>query len=502
MLNLRNSKRICILGGGTAGWFSALFLRKMFNPTTEIMLISTPEIPIVGVGEGGVLNLMEALQQLEISLLDFMQNTGAVHKLGFVYEGWRTTYKDPKDYFYHMFPLNQDSKLDVLGGYIPLLSMLVNHSIPVSYVVDSIQLREQNISQAALTQMFVQGIKKNFSSSFHFDAFKVGQYLKKIALQRQVIYKEARMIDVKRQAETGHLTAIEVEGESIAVDFVIDASGFSRQIIGHHFKSSWESFKSYLTLNTAIPFHLKHQQPNPDLVTRSTALDAGWVWQIPLNERIGAGYVFNRDFITEDQAVAEVEQWLGHEIEPIRTIKFDPGVYKEVWQGNVMALGLASSFVEPLEATSIGQMLEQLFLFKETVFASDGIISQKSIDYFNQQNLQAWHGIRDFIRMHYDTGRTDTAFWQDIAKNAQMSEHYKDLKECWQHRTPRRDDLKPYRMEDRLQFGIYSWLAIAQALEIVHGKATVVELLSLAQHEQQEVIKLANQIQQKINFKN
>lgn len=496
MLNLRGQQRVCVVGGGTAGWFAALHLRQLFSPSVEIILISAPEVPIVGVGEGGILNLMEALLRLKIPFGEFMQETEAVHKLGFVYEGWRDHQGNSKDLFYHMFPVKNDGIFWSNQGYFPTLSALLNHDVPISYVVDSIQLRESNISQEALTQMLMAGQNKNFASSFHFDTFKVGQYLRKIALQRGVIHRESMFREIIQDNQTGLVSSIVVDEESIHVDFVVDATGFSRKILGEKLKSSWQSFQDYLPVNTAIPFHLKHQQKHPDLVTRSTALNAGWVWQIPLQQRVGAGYVFDQNFITPEQAVDEVEQWLGYEIDPIRTISFEAGCYEEVWKGNVLAIGLASGFVEPLEATSIGQMLYQLGLFCAVVQECHGIVPQHSIDRFNQDNLQGWHGIRDFIRMHYDTPRSDTEFWK-FMKHSAMSPTYRELKECWKYRTPRELDLSYYEMGGVLQFGVYSWLAIGQALGVIKAEASVAELYALAPEKKQKVAQYLSTIKQR-----
>lgn len=492
---------MCVLGGGTAGWFAALHLRHACKENVEVMLVSTPEIPIVGVGEGGVLNFIPTLSRLNIPLLEFMQETSAVHKLGFMYEGWRDSHKNPDDYYYHMFPRLSDEKgFKEQSGFIPAFSGLINQNVPISYIVDSIQFQEKNISQNELTRMFVSGANKNFGSSFHFDTYKVGQYLKKIALQRGVIHKEGLFKEIERHMETGLVTAVQVDDTSIPVDFVIDASGFSRQILGNKLGAKWESFHQYLSLNTAIPFHLKHSKKNPDLVTRSTAMNAGWVWQIPLQERIGAGYVYNSDFISSEQAIGEIEQWLGHDIEPIRTIPFEAGFYKEAWQGNVLAIGLASGFVEPLEATSIGQMLESLHMLMSIFIESNWVVSKSAITYFNQQNTQGWHGIRDFIRMHYDTGRTDTPFWEFTKQDAVFSDQYLALKECWHYRTPRVLDLIPYVMDGNSIFGYYSWTAIAQALGVIRKEATIEEIADLSLRQQQELMTWVEQLKQRRGF--
>lgn len=495
MINFNEIKRVCIVGAGTAGWFSALQMRKCLKENVEICVIATPDIPTVGVGEGGVLNFMSSLIRLEIPFLEFMQETGAVHKLGFVYEGWRTG--KPDDIYYHMFPhLNKHEKTK---GYYPILSVLANHNVPVSNIVDSIKLREENISQQNITDMFVNMKDHNFLSSFHFDTYKVAQYLKKIALNRNIKYIEAKVDQILVNAERGDIEFLEVNNQKIKTDFVIDASGFSRVFIGKRFNSQWVSLSNKLVMNTAIPFHLQHSLKNPELVTRSTAMSSGWVWQIPLQERIGSGYVFNDSFIRPEKAVDEVERWLGHHIDPIKIIKFEAGYYKDIWINNVLAVGLSSGFVEPLEATSIGQMLLQLEVFDQIILNSAGIVSKHLVDFYNQQNQNSWEGIADFIRMHYDTNRADTEFWKSTV-NIPMSEKYKELKEIWKYRTPRDYDFIEYQMDLMHHFGTYSWLAIGQALGHIKAEVTVPELMDLTSQQRQKLAQEINNIYQRLGL--
>ena len=160
--------------------------------------------------------------------------------------------------------------------------------------------------------------------------------------------------------------------------------------LSNKLKTKWNSFKDFLLLDSAIPFHIPHQDQAPELLTRASAMNAGWMWQIPLVNRIGAGYVFSSQHINEEQAIDEIQQYLGFKIEPHKTLKFEPGHFEQVWQKNVMALGLASGFVEPLEATSIGQMLEQLRMFTNVLVNSGLVVSDLSIQQFNQANAASW----------------------------------------------------------------------------------------------------------------
>lgn len=493
VINLRGMSRVCILGGGTAGWFAALEMRKLFSSTVEVMVISAPEVPIIGVGEGGLLNLVTMLSKLDIELGDFIEKTGATIKLGFRYERWRTGKAD--DTYYHMFPIYTKELEWQQHGYYPYLSLLVNHGIDVGSYMDSIQLSKQKAPQSAVIEMLINK-KNNFGASLHFDTFRVGQYFKEIALSRGIIFKEGFVQDLILHPETGHVTTIQLVDQFIDCNFLIDASGFSRLAIGKKLNTTWHSFSDSLIMNRAIPFQLKHGSSQRELLTCATAMQAGWVWQIPLQERIGAGYVFNSDFLTEDQAVEEVEEWLGYSIDPIRTISFEAGYFEKVWQGNVLAIGLASGFVEPLEATSIGQMLAQVDIFTQFVLENHGIIPQQTIDYFNQQNAKCWQGIRDFIRMHYDTGRCDNAFWQHVCQ-LPISEQYAELKQSWQHRTPRKFDLIPYDMDGVSIFEVPNWLAVGVAVGIIPPEATAAELMVLKPEQHQLLASYLNQLKSK-----
>ncbi len=349
-----------------------------------------------------------------------------------------------------------------------------------------------------MTQILTSYQNHSFESSFHFDAFQVGQYLKKIASQRNIHHIEDTLISVARNSESGDIETLQLKQQALACDFVIDASGFSRLLIENELKTPWCDLTDRLVMNKAIPFHLQHQLEHPDLVTRSTALSAGWVWQIPLQQRIGAGYVYNDQFISLDQALDEVEQWLGHSIDALGVIDFKTGYFEKIWSNNVFSIGLSSGFVEPLEATSIGQMLMQLKLFDILVKETQGIIAKQHIDFYNQQNAQSWEGIADFIRMHYDTPRADTEFWK-YAQTIPMSEKYQELKMCWQHRSPRNYDFLDHEMDKFSHFGVFSWFTIGQALGHIGAEVTANELVALSAEEKQKLIPLLSRIKSKLN---
>lgn len=475
MLDFRHFQTITIVGGGTAGWFTALSLKKFFADKLKVRLIESPQVPLVGVGEGGLINLITTLNYLEIPTSHFMRETGASFKLGFCYESWRNAEK--KDEFYHLFinprhePFNYRA-----SGVFPLIGGLLANNVPMTLVVKDFQ----KILQRASAQDMVTALEQDsgLAPSLHFDSQRTADFLKKVALERDVEYVSAHVLDIHFD-EQQHAKSIQTDQGEFSTDFLIDASGFSRLVIQKKLQAKWTSFKEYLWLDRAIPFHLDHQGQNPELVTRATAMKAGWMWQIPLRDRIGAGYVFSSEFTTEEQAIAEIEEYFGYKIHPQKTIHFEPGHFRQVWQKNVMAVGLASGFVEPLEATSIGQMLEQIRMFQQTIAETGGVVSDLSIERFNQANAESWRGIRDFLRMHYDCPRQDTPFWQKVAKTP-YPESYAALKEVFIERIPRLADIQGYAMHGwNGIFHIVNWMFVAQGLGLISADACRAELQNL-----------------------
>lgn len=475
MLNIASAKKIVIVGGGTAGWFAALTLRRYYQPDVEVRVIASSEIGIVGVGEGGLPNIADAIVRNKMDTEAFYAATGGTYKWGFSYEGWRTGAVD--DRFFHLFYSTKSEGAWRETGFYPNMSALINQGIPLEYSMRG--YREAiavNVTQEESRALLATG-QSDIPTSFHFDSYKTAQYLQETAVARGVTYMDSKITQVIQNAQ-GHVTTLKTEHGDVEADFVVDASGLSRLVIGK-MNTEWESFKQYLPMDSAIPFYMKHPFKNPALYTRAVAMKAGWMWQIPLQARVGAGYVFSSAHITPEQAAQEVHDYLGYEVNIQKTIRFDPGCYRKVWVGNVLALGLSAGFVEPLEATSIGQMLEQLEAFERTLAHTRGFIPQTVIDNFNQANHASWLGVRDFLCMHYDCPRRDNDFWQDIAR-LPRPQSYLDLKETWQHRTPRVLDTQQYAQHHWSNlFGIISWMFVGSGLGIVTPESTVNELKGL-----------------------
>lgn len=486
-INLQNAKKVVILGGGTAGWYAALALRQIFSPKVEVQVIESSQVGIVGVGEGGLLNFISALKFVNIDLAEFKAATNATHKWGFSYEGWRTGKEDDK--FYHPFGSAQGvaAKWND-NGHFPLFSAMINQGIDLDSYIRGMDLIKNNATQkeadAALKADAVDII-----DSVHFDSYKTANFLKKTALSRNITHMDA-LIDQVITDENGNVTRLITENnEKIELDFIVDASGLARKIIGKAVPAKWQSFKEHLILDRAIPFYMPHPKKNPYLVSRAIALNSGWMWQIPLTDRVGAGYVYSSGHISDEDAQQELKDYLGFDVDIQKIIKFDPGCHEKIWVNNVLAIGLAAGFVEPLEATSIAQMVEVIRNFCRILMLSQGVISDNTVREFNEANLHSWYGIRDFLRMHYDTPRNDTPFWQDVAK-IPYPETYRAFREVMQYRAPRLLDIENYAIYG--WHGIFhsiNWMFVATPLGILKPNAVTNDLMSMSPEKREEADK-------------
>jgi tryptophan halogenase len=422
-MEYRSVDNLVVVGGGTAGWLTALSAKKKF-PNSNVTLIESEEIGILGAGEGSTPNLMGILEDLGISLDMVISETQSTLKNGIRFVNW----KNDGEYFYHNFALNYDyaNNLDNNNAvyndsgkkhnYYYLIKTFEN--TPSKELTTICLLNEQNKSPFIL-------IKKEQSTSIlapistfsiHFDATQLAKLLKKVALERGVKRIEGKVVSIINDKDND-IKQLELEnGLNIDVDFVFDCSGFFRLIIGKHYNGTWKSHSNKLPVKAALPFFLpKESFYKIPPYTDAIAMKYGWIWKIPLQNRFGCGYVYDSDLITEEDARKEIEEYLGFEPEYPRKdkggFKFNAGYFETPWINNCVSLGLASGFIEPLEATSIGVTvygLGEIFSSVLNLKIKDNTISTRYNKYMSTLNEE----ISDFLYLHYMSGRTDTEFWK------------------------------------------------------------------------------------------
>ena len=393
-------KKLVILGGGTAGWLTALFCRKLF-PLASITLIENTSVGTVGVGEGTTMAFMTFLRnEVDIDAFDLLKECRGSVKSGISFENWNG---DNKKYFHSFGGINS------VAFSVPhhegvncnqyFLQTLMNEGLDFNEYSYGAKLAYRN--ELDLHHMTV---------ALHIDTFKVGKCLKSIGEQRNIFCVDGNFSHVQVD-ENDFINAICLDdGRDLDCDFVFDCSGFAKLLIGKYYKVPWISYKDYLPMKKAIAFPL---EPEKDVkpYTQAIAMKYGWMWKIPIQDRIGAGYVFDSDYVEDEEVVDEAQQFLGQTIPNVRSIPFDAGSHEKYWVKNCISVGLASNFIEPLEATSldtVGWQLRALKDFLNHIFTHN----EKSTALYNNNISNQIQWISYFIYLHYLTKRSDTEFWK------------------------------------------------------------------------------------------
>lgn len=443
---------IVICGGGTAGWLAALMIKKIQKESHNITVIESSKIGIVGAGEGSTGYLTDIIQNnrwdFGCNEADFIRETGATPKLGIKHKDWvakGVTYYGPID----------GSDSGSAGPDFHLMYALKNN-LPHHLASTNGRLIDKGVSGFFRESLEEFGTNNMRGHAYHFDAFKVGQYFKKI------VGDDVKNIDaeikVVNQNDHGITSVLLSTGETVTGDFFIDCTGFAR-ILAKSLGINWVSYSKNLPVNTAMPF-LKKYTPGETIepVTTAWAHDAGWMWQIPTAERYGCGYVFDDNFITHEQAQREIEASLGHEIEPIRFLKFDTGRLDKLWEKNCLSLGLCAAFAEPLEATSIHSTIVQLttFIFDYLKNTKEETDNTGFRNVYNKRMNGMYDNFKDFLVMHYQTKRNDTEFWRWMATGETKSEGVNNIIELAKSKIPQNTDFDAFY--GYAGAGLWNWI--------------------------------------------
>jgi tryptophan halogenase len=407
---------IVIVGGGTAGWMTAALFSKLLPRDMRIRLIESDEIGTIGVGEATIPPIKHFNDALQLDENDFMRRTQATFKLGIEFVNWG---KLGEAYIHAFGKIGQD--LGILKCYQYWLKMRKLGSAPGldQFSINSIACRQGK---------FMRGVPEMKTSpladityAFHFDASLYARFLRSYAEERGVVRTEGKIVDTVLRESDGYIETVVLErGERVTGELFIDCSGLRGLLIEQVLKTGYESWSHWLPCDRAVAVPCESDDTLLPY-TRSTALKAGWQWRIPLQHRIGNGYVFASHFISDDEATTALLSNLDGKprAEP-RAIKFTAGKRKKLWNRNCVAIGLASGFLEPLESTSI-HLIQSTVLRLIRYFPSLGF-REKDVDEFNRRSDFEFARVRDFIIVHYKlTERSDTPFW-DYCRNMPIPE--------------------------------------------------------------------------------
>jgi len=448
--------KIVIVGGGTAGWLAALFLanKNIRNDNWvpyDITVIESSKIGIIGAGEGttGIMvdTILNKLKNLKgLSEREFFKRSNSTIKLGLDCKDWDgvgTSYYEPLQ-----TTKTANSIIDI--HYL----MAVKYGKAYESVQNALLWEENKVPFINKTYNSIGGY------AYHFDAYKVADYLKEVAIMNGVKHIDGEVDNLDIDSKHGYLRSVKIKdtGEFVDGEFWIDASGFNRVLIDQ-MGGGWVDYRKWLPCNSAMPYIHKFEEG--EVLRPSTmawAQKNGWMWQIPTQERYGCGYVYDDRFVSDEQAHKELEETTGRKIDPIKVIKFKSGRLEKAWVNNVLAVGLSSNFLEPLEATSIHGTIAMLDMFCNFHLSpmSSVTIQPVGIKKFNEYFGYMIDEFRDLVQMHYMTKRNDTPFWQFVQNDLEKTDKVKDILEICKYRSPNYRDWSTYH--GTAGWGVWCWI--------------------------------------------
>lgn len=397
----RPIKRVVIAGGGTAGWMAAAALSRMLGRVLDITLVESEEIGTVGVGEATIPTLVTFHRLLEINEQEFLAATQGTIKLGISFENWR----DVGHRYIHSF--GTTGKDHWMANFVHFWLRGRKLGIAGSYDDYCVELR------AALEDKFAHLPRQGMNYAYHMDASLYARFLRRFSEGFGVKRVEGKIVEVGTDVESGYITSLKLEGGGeIEGDLFIDCTGFRALLIGKTLNVGFTDWSHWLLNDSAIATQTTAVR---DAVpyTRAIAGKAGWQWRIPLQHRVGNGIVYSSRYVSDDEAKQEFLSSLeGEVLKDPWPIRFRPGQRLKCWSRNCIALGLAGSFIEPLESTTIHLIQRGI---TRLLAAFPHVITQEGIDEYNARLDAELQHVRDFVVLHYHaTHRKDTAYWRTV----------------------------------------------------------------------------------------
>ncbi|MGN7158781.1 tryptophan halogenase family protein [Sphingomonas sp. SAFR-052] len=449
-----NIRSIVIVGGGTAGWMAAAALSHMLAGSgMTIRVVESETIGTVGVGEATIPHIQYFNRLLGIDEDDFVRRTCATFKLGIEFVDWGQigeryihpfgTYGQEMEgiHFHHFWYRHVQA-----GRALPL----DRYSIGVGAARAGKFMRPDPSRRGSP----LAGI----SYAFQFDAALYARYLRERAEAAGVVRTEGRIVNVALNGESGHVDHVVLDdGSQVAGDLFIDCSGFRGLLIEGALNAGYDDWREWLPCDRAVARPCA-RGGDPTPYTRATATSVGWRWRIPLQSRTGNGHVYCSDYVDDDTALVMLNDGLdGAPLAGPNFLRFTAGVRRKAWDRNVVALGLAAGFLEPLESTSIH--LIQTGIARLLTNFPDRAFNQPDIDYYNRRTRLEYEQVRDFLILHYNaTVRDDSPFWRrcrDMAIPASLEERIAIF----------RENARLYRHDNEL-FSETSWLAVLHGQNI------------------------------------
>lgn len=439
--------RVVILGGGSAGWITAHLMRHAW-PDAAITLVEAPDIATIGVGEGSTPTLKRFFEVIGIAEAEWMPRCHATYKAGIRFDGWSPAAPWPS--YRHPFITQVDVHTRE-AFVLNCRNRRLGHDVPVH--PDAFLLGAR-LSAEGKAPIAPPHFPFRMEYGYHFDAALLGAFLRDVAVARGVVHRAARVEQVTRHANGDVAALVTDTGEAIAAELFIDCSGFAGRLIEQVLDVPFHGFGDHLFNDAAVV------APTPPVAapateTVATALSNGWCWSIPLQHRVGNGYVYASAFQSAEAAETELRARLGLvDADEVRHLRFRVGRRARHWERNVVAVGLSQGFIEPLEATALHLVLNTVEQFIGHYARGNGTAKDRAA--FNETINARIEGVRDYIVAHYKlTTRTDSDYWRANAANVALPDPLLDILDTWFRRGDLAEALR--RQGNASHFGELSW---------------------------------------------
>lgn len=431
-------QRIAIIGGGTAGWLAAAVIASQHKKATtvdktlSITLVESSDVPTVGVGEGTWPTMKNTLKDIGIKEADLFQHCHAVFKQGGKFVEW---VKGKEDFYYHPFtvPLGY-GRMDLA----PYINNIEDYAVQTNF--------QHHVCEAGLAPRTISEAEYSgqCNYAYHLDAGEFAELLKHHCKTVLGVTQIIGTVDSVKQSDDGSIESVHLtKGDEVAADFFIDCTGFKSLLLGETLGVPFVSADKYLFNDTALAAHVPYENIDDPIAshTIATAQNAGWIWDIGLTHRRGVGHVYASQYLSDDEAEANLRSYIGETEKNIsvRKISFKSGHREWFWEKNCVAVGMAGGFVEPLEATAI------MLIEMSSRFIADNLPPNKALmptiaKRFNKQMQYRWTRIIDFLKLHYMLTQREEPYWQAHTREEGIPETLKEDLAVWGYRGPTQAD--------------------------------------------------------------